>query len=484
MPLRALHISTFDRAGGAARTTGNLCAGLQELGCDTHILVRDLILPSPDVVQAVSSDKHLVRRHHQASLIQRKLVNPARSPFTNTWFSLPEPGWDISGHPSVLSADVLHLHWVSGFLSPASIALLQKAGKPVLWTLHDQRPFSGGCHFSAGCRRFERDCDACPQLEGPLMFGLTQGALAEARRQIDPARLTIVSPSQWMANCARSSALFSNSRIEVIPNSVNSEDFKPAGPASRHQLGWPDDTIVLLAGAGEIGEIRKGFGLLLEALRICWNRPEFKREAQAGRIRLVLFGKAQTLEQMPLPVQFLGRVDSQKDLARIYTAADVALVPSIEDNLPNTMLEALCCGTPVIGFNIGGLPDGVTPGENGWLVGDVSPLALARELLAFCLEPRHRKFDRATVSKLAAERFSIRRQAEKCLALYNELISANRGQADAARQTPVAQARPSDEYEREFVELLRDARRAQWRNRWLGLRRALGISRRQHRATD
>jgi glycosyltransferase involved in cell wall biosynthesis len=483
--MRVLHLSTVDQAGGAARAAWNLSQALRAIGCDSRMLVRDPVpqpRDHPAVIQAGRRDKALEERHHEASFIQRKLVNPSRSPVSNTWFSLPEPGWDISGHPEVARAEVLHLHWVSGFLSPASIALLQETGKPVFWTLHDQRPFTGGCHFSAGCRRFQNDCEPCPQLVGKAMFGLTRAALAEARRRMDPQRLTVICPSVWMAECARRSALFSASQIEVIPYGVDTEVFRPGSADAREQLGWPGDGIVLLAGAWETGEIRKGFGLLTEALRICGGNAEFRREAQAGRIRLVLFGRDNPLEGLPLPVECLGRIDSPKDLARVYAAANVLLVPSIEDNLPNTMLEALCCGTPVIGFRIGGMPDAITPGENGRLVDEVSAAALAAELQAFCLDPRRRELDRAQIASAAAQQFRLDRQAESCLALYRAAAGSRQVGTGTAR--PVCRAPASPEYEREFGELLQAAKRAQWQTRLVKIGRRIGLGRRNARAND
>src|SRR5262249_19568734 len=149
-----------------------------------------------------------------------------RTSVSNTFFSLPTPAYDLSRHPLVAEADVIHLHWVATLLSPAGIAQLQRLGKPLVWTLHDQRAFTGGCHFSAACDHYQHECTPCPQLQRDPAR-LTAAILADSLATVEPG-ITVVCPSRWLADCAQKSALFRKFRIEVIPYGLDVARFRPS----------------------------------------------------------------------------------------------------------------------------------------------------------------------------------------------------------------------------------------------------------------
>lgn len=472
--MRVLHISTTDLSGGAARAAWNLVEGLRAAGCDARMLVKNKCSTAEHVLGLGPAGADFTVREDLASLVKRKLINPDRDPISNSWFSLGEPALDISRHEEVQKADLLHLHWVSGFLSPSSINALQATGKPTVWSLHDQRPFTGACHFSAGCTRFERDCAPCALLlKDP--WRIPAEGLAESLRQIAPEHLHVLCPSRWMAGCAKASALFRSSTVHVVPYGVDTSAFQPRSSSARAGLGVKDDELLFLAGADQSGELRKGLRLLGEALTgLGASREKLPK--------LMLFGAAEPPQGFNYPAQCLGRIDSQVKLAELYSAADAFLLTSTEDNLPNTMLEALCCGTPVIGFDVGGVPDVVVNRNNGLLVKSVSAGAYADALRDFCRDPDLRAcFDRGSISKAAREAFSRERQATSVLMLYGSMINS-RPAFEAPRQPSQGEtssriARPTDAFAVTFSGWVREARKQQWKQRWQKLSRKLSLGR-------
>jgi glycosyltransferase involved in cell wall biosynthesis len=435
------------------------------------MLVRDKTSDAPHVTAVGRGSGARQIREADASLVQRKLINPDRSELSNTWFSLPLPAQLVHERPEVREADLIHLHWVSGFLAPASARLLQQTGKPIVWSQHDQRAFTGGCHFSAGCDGFTRDCARCPQLRTDA-WSIPQTALAESLRCIRPELLTVVCPSRWMAECARKSALFCSARVEVIPNSICTDEFRPSSGRRKRELGLPDNAIVLLAGADHSNEKRKGLNFLSGALRHATGLLK----PTGVEMRLVVFGASQPPEGFDCPAVWAGRVESRHELAEMYSSADAFLLPSLEDNLPNTMLEALCCGTPVIGFQTGTVPEAVAHGRNGLIAEAVTAEALGDSIARFCLEPALRgAMPRQRISDEARSRFDPAAQARAFLRLYDELLAA-------AARPPIPEpglkpgATASEEFTLAFDSLVRRAKRERWKNRWLKISRRLALS--------
>jgi len=414
-------ISTNDVDGGAARATHRLYRGLQQIGVESSLVVRG---KRSDDAQVYATDEvytdHYVRRMGLLA-IQAIFIDLDRSDRSNTLFSLPYPGVDLSQFPPVATADVIHLHWVSKFQSVTSIQQLLHLGKPVVWTLHDCSAFTGGCHYPAGCDRYQTDCHACPQLrDNP--FDLPAHLLKD-KLELLTAPLTVVTPSQWLAECACHSALFRHQPVEVIPYGLETEVFRPwpKGEAKR-AFGLEEGAIALLIGANDGNEQRKGFLLLFKALQQCRANADFARLVEAGQVTLLCFGSPSAeLESLQIPVQSVGVVDSDETLSQLYGAADLFVLPSLEDNLPNTMLEAMACGTPVVAFATGGIPDAVLDGQTGRLVppGDVDTLAEA--ILALMAAPDQRQCLGQAARHRVETHYGLILQAQRYLALYEAL---------------------------------------------------------------
>ncbi|HWD20739.1 MAG TPA: glycosyltransferase [Verrucomicrobiae bacterium] len=413
--MRIVQLSTSDIQGGAARAAHRLAQGLRRAGHDCAMLVKQKSSADDWVISFGVLDP---AREEAAAQVWKHYIHDQRSALSKTHFSLPIPGYDISAHPLIQSADIIHLHWVAGFLRPADIGRLQRLGKAVVWTLHDQRPFTGGCHYSAGCRQFETFCEQCPQLRSDEA-GLVLAAFQEARAQWLP-EFGVICLSRWMAECARQSAILGKARIEIIPNGLDTDVFRPGRAAARQKLGWVAGAIYFLFGADYVEEQRKGFAVLRAAILLCLKNKTFREGVAAGRINFVFFGEPPESAELGFPARSLGRIAAESALAEIYAAADAFMLPSHEDNLPNTMLEAMCCGTPVIGSAVGGIADTIRHLENGLLApaGDEREFAAHMQRIVTDDALRARLSDACAQTVPAA--FSLARQAERCVKFYGE----------------------------------------------------------------
>lgn len=373
--MRVDFYSTFDWAGGAARAAWRTFEAVQRAGVGGcfHAMYR-----SVDDPRVVAGRGPLLRilpraRAHLDKLPLRLHRRRQRLPFSTGWWpsrELESPGPTGSG-----SAAVAHLHWVGdGFLSIREIGAFEG---PLVWTLHDLWPVTGGCHYPGGCRRFETACGRCPQLGSRREQDLASRLHALKRARFGPLPAVVVSPSRWLAEELRACAVFEQAAVEVIPNPVDTERYRPGDRAeARRRLGLaPGSRVVLFGAAADLRDRRKGFADLERALQRLVAEGAWEDPA------LVVFGASGDVPSLEgaITVKALGRIASEDDLASVYNAADVFVVPSDEDNLPNTLLEAQACGIPCVAYDAGGIGDAVSDGRTGLLVarGDVDGLAAA-----------------------------------------------------------------------------------------------------------
>lgn len=324
-------------------------------------------------------------------------------------FSLNQTNLDLSYHPSVKHADIIHLHWCSRFVDFSSIP---KINKPIVWTLHDMNSFTGGCHYSKGCKNYEKECKRCPLLKGTNNPDHAWHDQEYKRKHLEGISPIITAPSVWMKNCSEKSSLFGYFRNLTIPNSVDQEVFKPLDKVfCRTLLNWPLDKKILLFVSEEIDNPRKGFDLLLDAL-------QSMRDPDILNFVIGISGAPETT----IPgIIYQGRIFDERLLAAAYSAADVLVIPSREDNLPNTMLESLMCGTPVIAFPVGGMPDCIIDGFNGILTREVSSKSLVESIEIFIWNIN--RFNPSEIRAKAIGIFSQEVQALAYISLYQEIIN-------------------------------------------------------------
>ena len=292
-------------------------------------------------------------------------------------FSPANFGKNLSRHPLVQQADVLHLHWINqGLLSLRGIAQLGALGKPMVWTLHDTWAFTGGCHIYRGCDHFRQSCGHCPYLRRPAADDLSHQVWVKKQRFF-PENIQFVTCSEWLRDMAQSSSLLKNYPITAIPNPIDTSVFRPASDAERAgfrgEKSISPKAKILLFAAMNIRDAHKGFRFLPEALHI------LKSQQPDLQLEIVVLGKSEpeALAALPYPVHALGMVQGAEHLARIYGAADVFVTPSLADNLPNTVMESLACGTPVVGFRTGGIPEMVGHLSEGYIAEQGNSQALA-----------------------------------------------------------------------------------------------------------
>jgi glycosyltransferase involved in cell wall biosynthesis len=320
---------------------------------------------------------------------------------------------------SVPDADVYNLHWIRGFIDP--LPFFRATRQPVVWTLHDMNAFTGGCHYNVECRRFEETCGRCPQLgsskENDLSRTVWERKRDAYRQALDTGRLHIVAPSVWLAREARESALLSDALVEVIPNGLDHTVFRPRETRGlRTALEIPQDHRIVLFVAQSAQNHRKGFDLLADALS----------SLGVEDVTLLSIGGEEPDLETTLSHLHLGSIKSDLLLSVFYSLADLFVIPSRQDNLPNTVLESMACGTPVVGFDTGGIPDMVRPGETGWLaeVGDVR--ALHRSIETALSEDKIRNRLGRRCREVVENEYTLDVQAAYYRDLYEQLLNQNK----------------------------------------------------------
>lgn len=456
--MKIVQINTFDIQGGAARAAYRLHKGLVQIGQDEKMLVLKKDSNDPNVISfniTENKDGNIIEELRLYGAIQESYINKRRTNISNTIFSLPYCGYDLAGFESVKSADVINIHWINYFQSLDSIRKLLSIGKPVVWTLHDQWAFTGGCHYSTDCNRYVNDCSNCPQLISDP-FNVASSVLKDKLEMLNAVNLTIVTPSKWLGECARKSILFKNRRVEVIPYSLETDEFVPAKKAeAKQKLDILPDTTTLLFGAAYGQEKRKGFEELFEAMKICIKNKEFSEMLENGKLKILSFGHSgNDLDVFDFPVKRLGYISSDSEISNAYSAADIFILPSLEDNLPNTLLESMSCGTAVIGFDVGGIPDVLINDVTGKLVPAKNIEKMAEAILDLVFDAEKREALSENCRKLISDKFALEVQAKNYVNLYSELLrSQTRNTSPALEGISNDNSITSIENDSAFVEL-------------------------------
>jgi glycosyltransferase involved in cell wall biosynthesis len=419
--MRIVHLSTYDVAGGAGRAAYRIHSGLRQAGIHSSMFVREARTKDQSVItfDPPQTLYRRVARRIRREQIQRNLHRSAKpanrrfEPFRHDW---SEYGTDLVAR--MPDCDVVNLHWVADFLDYPSFFDSLPPRRRIVWTLHDMNPFTGGCHYDLGCGRHLTRCGQCPQLESKEDDDLSaqiwdrKKALFE---RIPPDRLHIATPSSWLANEVKRSPLLDRFDVSVIPYGVDLEDFTPRNKHSaRDVFGIPQASKVVLFVADGVPLYRKGFGVLAEALeRVAQRVPN---------VCLVCVGHHDPPPGLRVPWIHLGYVNNDRLLSNIYSAADVFVIPSFQDNLPNTVLESMACGTPVAGFAVGGIPDMVQHGKTGLLAPPSDALSLGAAITELLKNTERRLTFSANCRRVAVHRYSLARQAVLYYELYKNLL--------------------------------------------------------------
>ena len=343
-----------------------------------------------------------------------KLLYPNRDRTTYSLQWLPDK---VATKVAEIDPDIVNLHWInSGYLRIETIA---KFNRPIVWTLHDMWAFTGGCHYSQECDRYKQSCGGCPILKSNYNWDLSRWLWRRKAKSWKDIDLTIVTPSKWLAERAAESSLFNSLRIEVIANGLDTQRYKPFDrKLAREIIGLPLDKKIILFGAvSASSNYRKGYHLLMPALQ------KLKRDRSQQQMELVIFGASQPKDppDFGIEARYLGRFNDDISIALLYSAADVFVAPSIQDNLPNTVMEALACGTPCVAFNIGGMPDLIDHQQNGYLAKAYDPEDLACGI-SWLIEDRRWQNLSACASTKVEREFTIEKQAQSYIQLYEDIL--------------------------------------------------------------
>ena len=339
--MRVLLVSTSDMAGGGAIAAYRLMEALNNNGVKAKMLVRDKLSSSVTVAQVGTKIPKVLERMHIMSYLKGKLWLADTADF----------GIDITKTNEYKEADIIHLHWINqGMVSLSCLKQMIKDGKKIVWTLHDEWPYLGICHYRGDCQ--ETECKNCPLLPGDI----AHKHYLKKQELYKNANITFVGCSEWVTQRAKQA--MPKAQVVHINNCIPHEIFHHMDQQeARKKQDLPLNHKIILFCSQNLNDERKGFAFLQQSLG--------KLSTLNSQLSTICVGKG-------------GRyISSPEEMAMMYAAADVFVIPSLQDNLPNTIAEAMSCGTPCVGFNVGGIPEMIDHQQNGYVAKykDVTDLA-------------------------------------------------------------------------------------------------------------
>ncbi|MDF2448104.1 MAG: glycosyl transferase group 1 [Bacteroidota bacterium] len=328
------------------------------------------------------------------------------------YFSFPFSDNNIYQIEAVKNADILHLHWISdGFIDYRNV-FSSGSGKKFVWTLHDMNPFTGGCHASDGCMKFENNCNYCFQLAGTpdeyLSNKLLNYKLA-ALNQLRDDQLTIITPSQFLSDLSKRSKAFSRFKHEVIPNVIVFPQDVLSRDECRDEFNLGRDTVTFLFVSHNVNNVRKGIGVIKEVLPRLVDK----------NISLITIGEKSGIQIEGIQILELGFVTDKLLMKKAFFAADAFLLPSVSENFPNSIVEALLSGTPVIASNVGGIPEQIDE-KNGILA--LSNSVHDWEMVVNQFINRRSMYNRSEIAREAAKKYEVNQIVQKHIELYKSIL--------------------------------------------------------------
>jgi glycosyltransferase involved in cell wall biosynthesis len=410
--MKILHVVAGDLSGGAARGAYWLHQGLLSIGVESYVLVQKGYYTDPSVfsLENTSLSKILIRVRSKMDRLPLVLYkNRQKTPFSTGIF-----GNNIKKHSMFVEADIIHLHWINGGM--INFKKLKTFNKPIVWTMRDMWPFTGGCHYSLDCDNFKKQCGACPQLKSDLHNDLSRWVLKRKNSNI-PKDLYPVAISNWLGEEVRNSTLFSNFKVRVIPNCIDMELFKPIEKMlAKKILNLPLNKQTVLVGAKNVHDSYKGFPKFIESVNFIKNKD----------LHFAFFGKTDktVLDELNISYIDLGSFTDELSLSLVYSAADVFVAPSIQEAFGKTLVESMACETPVVAFNATGPKDIVAHKQTGYLAKPFEPEDLARGIEWVLEDEKLKNSISQKAREKAVECFEIKKVAKQYLKLYKEVLDS------------------------------------------------------------
>lgn len=419
--LKILHLSALD-LGGAATATLRLHKGLLSLGINSNFLTLGKCnrnIPNKDIFELTPEPISLAKVLKKSFKVKLGLESPhdfyhqqtllLGGEFTGSGFNFPDTLQDITHSQVYKDADIIHLHWVAGWLDYASF--FKKNKKPIIWTLHDLNPFSGGLHYALGTSISETQMGNI--IDNPLTkLQITHNRNLKIKENSlkETLKIKIVSPSHWLEKQASKSLLFSKYENHCIHNGLDTTIFKSHPTELVRSILGLENQKTLLFIADDIDSIYKGFALLVQTLEMIKNKTDYQYIVIGRDKKNVLKSFSNIIH--------LGYIQDERLMALVYNAADIFILPSLMDNFPNTMIESLCCGTPVIAFPTGGMPEAIKHGENGIICEKADANLLAQALIDFYEEKY--TFAREKIATDSADKYNYQAIAKQYILLYQD----------------------------------------------------------------
>jgi glycosyltransferase involved in cell wall biosynthesis len=424
--MNILHINTND-VGGAANAAIRIHKALLENKVDSNFLVInksrkvDKLLSLKETYFKSTVFKKIERKISEYLFFQKNAKLFVNRDKKYEIFTSPHSPYNIFESKQYKNADIIHLHWISGSID--FFEFFKHNKKPVVWTLHDMNPFTAGCHYSTGCINYTKNCSNCPQIDNKNYdTSRILNKKIKVISKINQSKLVIITPSLWLKYLSKNSSLFGNIKHYRIPNCIDINIFKPLNKSNcRLALSLPKNKILMLFLSDDISKERKGFKILLEAIK------NLEARINLDNVELVVLGSSNNQDyNIITKVNYLGSFSDEVSLSLVYNACDVFIMPSIEDNFPNTVMESQSCGVPVIGFNKTGVADMITHNTDGYLcesIDDINEytISLSNAIEAFVLGKIN--FNHETVKQSAQMKYNATDVTSKYLETYKEILN-------------------------------------------------------------
>lgn len=410
--MRVLIVNTSERTGGAAVAANRLMMALNNNGVKAKMLVRD---KESDSLTVVGLPKSPMLNWH---FLWERLVIFFHCRFSRKHLfeiDLANSGSDITKLREFQEADVIHLHWINqGMLSLSGIRKILKSGKPVVWTMHDIWPATAICHLTLNCRNFTTHCHNCRLLPGKgSSSDLSTSVWRKKEKMLEDSSIYFVTCSHWLEQEAKASALLKGQKIVSIPNPIDTHIYRSGDKqTARKNLGLPEDKRLILFVSQRVTNKNKGMDYLIDACR------------QLKDYELVILGghAEEVVDQLPLKAHPLGYVNDERRIVEIYQAVDVFVLPSLSENLPNTIMEAMACGVPCVGFKVGGIPEEIDHKRNGYVAEYRDSDDLARGIRWILSEADYDQLSQEAVRKVAHS-YSQQSVAISYLDVYHQAMA-------------------------------------------------------------
>ena len=416
--MRVLLVNTSERIGGAAISCGRLMEALKANGIKVKMLVRDKQTDEITVVPLPHSWKLLWNflweriRIWQTNGFHRKNLFKV---------DIANAGSDISNLPEFQQADIIHLHWINqGMLSLKGIKQILDSGKPIVWTMHDMWHCTGICHHARDCEGYLQDCGNCPYLLKPKKHDLSYTIYKKKKKYLGDRHISYVTCSKWMEGQARKSSLLQGQSIVSIPNPINTSLYRPTNQQeARQRCDLPQNLKLILFNSVKITDKRKGVLYFIDSCKLLAKQhPELK-----DQIGVVVLGNRSDYLENQLPFQVFPKEFLMDDhmIADIYNSVDLYATPSLEENLPNTIMEAMACGVPCVGFHVGGIPEMIDHLHNGYVAEYKSTEDFTNGIYWILNEPDYQRMSAEATRKVQTY-YSSDVIAKRYIQVYNKLL--------------------------------------------------------------